>query len=178
MTLRSSDPVVDPAINLNFFENDLDLVAMREGVRFVDDIVMNGEWMQDIVGEDYPWPILCASDEAMNAMVLERSQTGFHPCGTCRLGQSITQGVVDGDCRVYGAKQLRVIDASLSSIIPDCRIQNVVCMVAKKATMPSRRRILSCMLEFQPSGPVSTLPLVRPNTSHVTEETKDAACHV
>jgi choline dehydrogenase len=88
--------------------------------------------MRDIVGEDYPWPMPRASDEAMNTVILERSQTGFHPCGTCRLGQSIIQGVVDGDRRVYGVKQLRVIDASLFPVVPDCYIQNAVYMVAEK----------------------------------------------
>jgi len=42
--------------------------------------------------------------------------------------------VVDGDYRVYGAKQLRVIDASLFPVIPDSRIQNVVYMVVEKGT--------------------------------------------
>jgi hypothetical protein len=50
---------------------------LREGVRFVDDIIVNGEGMKDLVGEDYPWPMPRASDEAMNKMILERSQTGF-----------------------------------------------------------------------------------------------------
>jgi choline dehydrogenase len=36
------------------FANGLDLVAMRGGVRFVDDILMNGDGMKDIIGEDYP----------------------------------------------------------------------------------------------------------------------------
>ena len=75
--LNSTDPFQQPNINLNFFSHDLDLVALREGIRFVDDIIVNGEGMKDLVGEDYPWPMPRASDEAMNKMILERSQTGF-----------------------------------------------------------------------------------------------------
>jgi choline dehydrogenase len=52
-------------------------VALREGVRFIDHILMHGEWMKDIIGEDYPWPMPRHSDEAMKKMILERSQTGF-----------------------------------------------------------------------------------------------------
>ncbi|RZL98603.1 MAG: flagellar motor protein MotB, partial [Pedobacter sp.] len=48
-----------------------------------------------------PWPMPRHSDEAMNKAILERSQTGFHPCGTCRLGKDIEQGVsavtIDGN---------------------------------------------------------------------------------
>lgn len=105
---------------------------MREGCRFVDDILTNGEGMKDIIGEDYPWPMPRNSDEAMNKAILERSQTGFHPCGTARLGLSIEQGVVDPSLRVHGTKNLRVIDASIIPVIPDCRIQNSVYMIGEK----------------------------------------------
>ncbi|KAF7888283.1 uncharacterized protein EAF02_002824 [Botrytis sinoallii] len=130
--LNSTNPLEQPIINLNFFSNDLDLVALREGCRYVDDILMNGDGMKDIIGEDYPWPMPRNSDEAMNKMILERSQTGFHPCGTARLGKSIEQGVVDSELRVFGVKNLRITDASVFPVIPDCRIQNAVYMVAER----------------------------------------------
>ncbi len=77
VTLNSTDPLEQPNINLNFFSNDLDLIAMREGVRFVDDIIMNGEGMKDIIESDFPWPMPRSSDEGMIKTILERSQTGF-----------------------------------------------------------------------------------------------------
>jgi hypothetical protein len=75
--LNSTNPLEQPFININFFSNDLDLIAMREGCRMVDDILSTGEGMKDIIGEDYPWPLPRQSDEAMNKAILERSQTGF-----------------------------------------------------------------------------------------------------
>ena len=75
--LRSASYLDQASINLNFFADDIDLVAMREGVRFIDDILMNGEAMKDLIGTDYPWPMPRASDEAMNRSILERSQTGY-----------------------------------------------------------------------------------------------------
>ncbi|KAL8827470.1 MAG: hypothetical protein Q9191_003164 [Dirinaria sp. TL-2023a] len=130
--LRSASYLDKPSISLNFFGNDMDLLAMREGVRFVDDILMNGEGMKDLIEADYPWPMPRASDEAMNRVILERSQTGFHACGTNRLSKEIEQGVVDPSLRVHGIKSLRVVDASVFPLIPDCRIQSVVYMVAEK----------------------------------------------
>ena len=135
--LRSSSYKDQPYINLNFFADDMDILTLREGVRFVDDILMNGEGMKDLIEADYPWPMPRASDEAMNRAILERSQTGFHPCGTNRLSQDIKQGVVDPGLRVHGVKNLRVIDASVFPLIPDCRIQNVVYMVAEKVCRPN-----------------------------------------
>ena len=130
--LRSADYREQPYINLNFMENDLDLIALREGVRMIDDILLHGDGMKDIIGADYPWPMPRASDEAMNQMILERLQTGFHPCGTCRISKDIQQGVIDPILKVHGVKKLRVVDASCFPLIPDCRIQNVVYMVAEK----------------------------------------------
>jgi hypothetical protein len=75
--LNSTNPLEQPFININFFSNDLDLIAMREGCRMVDDILSTGDGMKDIIGEDYPWPLPRHSDEAMNKAILERSQTGF-----------------------------------------------------------------------------------------------------
>ena len=40
--------------------------------------------------------------------------------------------MVDSQLKVHGIKYLRVIDASVFPIIPDCRIQNAVYMVAEK----------------------------------------------
>lgn len=132
VTLHSTDPLAQPKVNIGFFENHIDLVAMRQGVRFVDDLLMNGEGMKDILGEDYPWPMPRHSDEAMETMIKERSQTGFHPCGTLRMGKNIEQGVVDSKLKVFGVDKLRIIDASVIPVIPDCRIQNAVYMIGEK----------------------------------------------
>ncbi|KAG8418547.1 hypothetical protein J3459_012242 [Metarhizium acridum] len=73
------------------------------------------------------------SDEEMKRAVLDRSQTGSHPCGTARLSKSIHQGVVDSKLRVHGVKNLRIADASVIPVIPDCRIQNSVYMIGERA---------------------------------------------
>ncbi|KAK7750015.1 hypothetical protein SLS62_008007 [Diatrype stigma] len=133
VALDAADPLgAQPRINLNFFADDLDLLALREGVRWVDDVLAQGEGARDIVGADYPWPMPRTSDAAMNKMILERSQTGFHPCGSARMGRAVEHGVVDSRLRVFGVENLRVIDASVIPVIPDCRIQNSVYMIAEK----------------------------------------------
>ena len=75
--LNSANPLDQPFINLNFFSNDLDVMALREGIRYIDDILTTGDGMKDIIGEDYPWPMPRHSNAAMDKMILERSQTGF-----------------------------------------------------------------------------------------------------
>jgi len=132
VTLNSADPLEQPNINLNFFANDLDIIAMREGIRWTYDLLLKGDGFKDIVVDEYPWDMPLHSDEEMKRAVLERSQTAFHPTGTARLSKNIEQGVVDPELKVHGVKNLRLIDASVIPIIPDCRIQNSVYMIAEK----------------------------------------------
>ncbi|KAI1169913.1 hypothetical protein F4777DRAFT_158953 [Nemania sp. FL0916] len=133
VTLQSADPLVQPAINLNFFADELDIVGMRQGVRFTYDVLTKGEGFKDIVVGEYPWDMPLDDDAAMRHAVLDRCQTAFHPCGTARLSKDVGQGVVDSALRVHGVKNLRVADASVMPLIPTCRIQNAVYMVGEKA---------------------------------------------
>ncbi|KAJ5604352.1 hypothetical protein N7510_009506 [Penicillium lagena] len=130
--LNSSDPLEQANINLNYFNNDLDIIAIREGIRYSYDVLKNGEGFKDIIVDEYPWEMPLDDESLMKRTVLDRSQTSFHPCGTTRLSKNIDQGVVDPSLKVHGIKNLRVADASVIPVIPDCRIQNSVYMVAEK----------------------------------------------
>jgi choline dehydrogenase-like flavoprotein len=130
--LNSSDPLVQQNINLNLFANDLDIIAMHEGIRFSYDVLTKGEEFKDLVVSEYPWEMPLHSNDEMKRAVLDRCQTAFHPCGTARLSQSIEQGAVDPKLKVHGIKNLRVADASIIPVIPDCRIQNSVYMIGEK----------------------------------------------
>lgn len=132
VTLNSADPLVQPNINLNFLANELDIIALREGIRFAYDVLTKGEGFKDLVISQYPWDMPFHSNELMRTSVQDRVQTSFHPCGTNRLSKNIDQGVVDPQLKVHGVNKLRVIDASVTPVIPDCRIQNHVYMIGEK----------------------------------------------
>ncbi|KAJ5598345.1 hypothetical protein N7537_008429 [Penicillium hordei] len=139
VTLNSADPLQQPNINLNYFNNDLDIIALREGIRYTYDVLKNGPGFKDIIEDEYPWEMPLHDDNLMKMAVLDRSQTSFHPCGTARLSKNIQQGVVDPNLKVHGIKNLRVIDASVIPVIPDCRIQNSVYMVGEKGADAIKR---------------------------------------
>jgi choline dehydrogenase len=48
------------------------------------------------------------------------------------MSKKIEDGVVNSQLKVHGIQRLRIIDASVFPVIPDCRIQNAVYMVAEK----------------------------------------------
>jgi choline dehydrogenase-like flavoprotein len=58
------------------------------------------------------------------------------------MGKDIYHGVVDSKLRVYGVQNLRVIDASVIPVIPDCRIQNSVYMIGEKVSARNARPFL------------------------------------
>ncbi|KID98709.1 glucose-methanol-choline oxidoreductase, partial [Metarhizium majus ARSEF 297] len=91
------------------------------------------------VRDEYPWEMPLHDDDAIKRTVLDRCQTSFPPCGTARLSEDIQQGVVDPGLGVHGVKNLRVVDASVIPVIPDCRIQNSVYMVAEKGADAIKR---------------------------------------
>lgn len=126
VTLNSADPLMQPNINLNFLADDLDIIALREGIRFTYDVLTKGDGFKDLVVSQYPWDMPLDSDELMTTAIQDRVQTSFHPCGTARLSKNIDQGVVDPQLKVHGVNNLRVIDASVTPVIPDCRPQNHV----------------------------------------------------
>lgn len=147
VTLRSANFEDQPYINLNFLEHPVDVVGLREGVRFIDDVLLRGDGMTDVITGEYPEQLPRHSDDLMHRKLLERVSTGYRtrliflvempltfldPCGSCRMGRTIEEGVVNGRLKVFGVQGLRVVDASVMPVIPDGRIQSPVYMIAEK----------------------------------------------
>ncbi|KAK5991966.1 Pyranose dehydrogenase 3 [Cladobotryum mycophilum] len=131
--LKSTDISQQPVINLNHLAEEVDVASLREGMRFIHEVLMKGDGMRDLIFGEHPEP-LPESDKDFNDLISRQVTTGYDACGTCRMGNDIMNGVVDSHLRVFGANNLRVIDASVFPIIPDASIQSAVYMVAEKGT--------------------------------------------
>jgi choline dehydrogenase-like flavoprotein len=73
-------------------------------------------------------------------IVKERLFTCFHPAGSCAMLPKESGGVVDSELKVYGTKNLRVVDASIFPLEPSGNIQAAVYAVAEKAADLIRAR--------------------------------------
>ena len=74
------------------------------------------------------------SDAGLDAHIAATGITVHHPLGTCRMGVNGDEmAVVDGELRVRGIENLRMIDASVMPDLIGGNINAAVIMIAEKA---------------------------------------------
>ncbi len=108
--LGSSDAADAPLIDPNFLDDSRDIAVLREGVRLSHRIV-NAPPMQAFGPKDRH-PVDLNDDDALDHLLRERSDSVYHPVGTCRMG-SDEDAVVDPTLRFRGLDSLWIADASV-----------------------------------------------------------------
>ncbi|MFL5966571.1 MAG: GMC family oxidoreductase [Gaiellaceae bacterium] len=134
VSLTSSDPGVQPLIELNFAADPEDLRRLREGVRLAWEIAQQEELARYVEHVALLTDETVGSDDALAAYVRATVTTQFHPCGTVRMGPADdAMAVVDQHCRVRGIENLRVVDASIMPTIPRANINLTCIMIGEHA---------------------------------------------
>lgn len=130
ITLRSNDPLAAPRIEPNYLADEDDLTTLLEGVKLVRQIAQASA-LSPYRGEEV-WPGQDAkNDAALAAFIRSRSETLYHPVGTCKMGTD-PMAVVDANLRVRGVAGLRVVDASIFPAQTNGHPNAVVIAVAEK----------------------------------------------
>src|SRR5256714_212599 len=141
--LRSINPLDTPEINFHSFHevskpdranDDADLAAVADGVRFVRDIAKRSWYVKN---EFYPgFDQVPPDDEAAIKDWIRREAWGHHACGTCRMGPDGDENaVLDSRFRVREVEGLRVVDASIFPKIPGYFIVTNIYMASEKAAV-------------------------------------------
>jgi choline dehydrogenase len=134
VSLRSTDPTAPPAICFNYMADPQDRADMRAGVRLLREILAQKALDPYRGVEIYPGPE-ARSDEAIDAFVRQALETCYHPVGTCKMGHaSDPMAVVDGELRVHGLEQLRVVDASIMPSIISGNTNAPTIAIAERAS--------------------------------------------
>lgn len=126
VTLRSNDPTAKPWIRHDYLSDPDDVRVMLEGLRMTLDIAGRPA-LAPYCREPFVHPA-SASDEDLLAHLRRRASTLYHPTGTCAMG-----AVVDGELRVRGLEDLRVVDASVMPEIPRGNTNAPTIAVAERA---------------------------------------------
>jgi choline dehydrogenase-like flavoprotein len=77
-------------------------------------------------------------DLPLEAFIREHADGGYHPAGSCRMGNGPLD-VVDHQLKVRGIAGLRVVDASVMPDIVAGGLNATVVMIAEKAADMVRR---------------------------------------
>lgn len=128
--LASSNPLDAPLIHPNFLDHPDDADALLKGVRLSQRIMSSPAMAPYAQAETHP--ALHLNDDELLTEIRRRSDTVYHPVGTCRMG-SDDSSVVDAQLRVRGMSRLRVIDASVMPTLIGGNTSAPTMMIAEKA---------------------------------------------
>jgi 4-pyridoxate dehydrogenase len=141
VTLKSADPRDHLRIKQNFLLAEKDKRALRRGLHMVREIGAQKALQHFIDKEVGPDPANW-SDEALDSHIAEIGITVHHPACTCRMGPATDpMAVVDPSLKVIGARNLRVVDASVMPDLVGGNINAPVIMIAEKAADLFRGRM-------------------------------------
>jgi choline dehydrogenase-like flavoprotein len=130
LALASADPLAAPSIDPNFLGHPDDLDAMVDGFKLTRKL-MDAPILAGIrTGEVYTEGI--HSDAEIREELKKRSDTIYHPIGTCKMG-SDAMAVVDSHLRVRGLEGLRVVDASIMPTLIGGNTTAPTLMIGEKA---------------------------------------------
>jgi choline dehydrogenase len=133
LSLMSSDPAVQPKINLNYCSEAEDERRLMEGVRLAWKVLRSepmANSYQRIAGLSEK---IVGSDELLKGYMRANIGTYCHASGTAPIGpDGDSNAVLAHKCRVRGTENLYVVDASVFPIIPSAVPNLTVMMLGER----------------------------------------------
>ena len=130
VALQSKDPAAAPKIDPRFLEDPDDVEVMVKGFkltrRILDAPALAAANTRDLYAQGVE------TDEQIRRSLRERSDTIYHPAGTCKMGVDAL-AVVDPQLRVRGVERLRVADASIMPTLVGGNTNAPSIMIGEKA---------------------------------------------
>ncbi len=133
LTLASADPDAAPVIHQRFCEDERDLSRLAGCYRDVLRFARTKPIADLVESVDFPRggnP----TDEEIAGLVRRFAGSGYHPCGTAKMGPaSDPMAVVDSHGRCHYLDGLAVADASIMPFVPRANTNLTCIMIGEKA---------------------------------------------
>lgn len=132
--IQSTNPFLQPLIDPRYCSNPLDCQILVEGLLFNNKLI-NTTSMKLLEPGLYAPFFPDATAETLMPAIRSGLRTEFHGTGTTSMLPLSLGGVVDTHLRVYGTKNLRVVDAGLIPLVPAAHLQAAVYAIAEKVCL-------------------------------------------
>jgi choline dehydrogenase len=131
---KNSDPFDKPLINPNYLDAEEDKRVVVAGLKLSRKLMHSKALSQYFDYEVYPG-LDKQSDEELLQIARERGTTTYHQMGTCRMGPKTDEtAVVDNTLKVYGLKNIRVIDASIMPTMLSANLHSGATLIGEKGS--------------------------------------------
>ncbi|KAH8679004.1 GMC oxidoreductase-domain-containing protein [Tricladium varicosporioides] len=122
--IKSENPFIQPEIDPRYCSNPLDCQILVEALLFNN----------QLLGPVPYYPFLPdATAESLMPAINSGIRTEFHGTGSTSMLPLEHGGVVDPHLRVYGTRNLRIVDAGIIPLVPAAHLQAPVYAIAEKA---------------------------------------------
>jgi choline dehydrogenase len=133
LRLASADPRDQPHLDYRYLEDPWDRQRMVESIRLCQRLLEHPASRSIVDSWIAPTSRDLASDEALEAWLLENVSTAQHTSGTCKMGpESDPFAVVDQHCRVRGLSGLRVADLSVAPNVVRANTNATAIMIGER----------------------------------------------
>jgi choline dehydrogenase len=132
--IQSTNPFLQPLINPRYCSNPLDCQVLVEALLFNNQLVDTISMRLLEPGPYAPF-FSNATAETLMPAIQSGLRTEFHGTGTTSMLPLNLGGVVDTNLRVYGTKNLRIVDAGIIPLVPAAHLQAPVYAIAEKVSL-------------------------------------------
>ncbi|KZT10003.1 GMC oxidoreductase [Laetiporus sulphureus 93-53] len=130
--IQSADPKVAPLIDPHYFEESVDLDIIVEATKFARKVAQTEPFKSITVQEVVPGPSVI-TDEQLRDTVRNNLSTIWHTVGSASMLPEDKGGAVDATLKVYGTKNIRIVDLSVIPLPIASHTQTVAYAIAEQA---------------------------------------------
>ncbi|KDQ20011.1 hypothetical protein BOTBODRAFT_62375 [Botryobasidium botryosum FD-172 SS1] len=130
--ITSKSPADQPALDPHVFEQSEDLDMILEMLKYIRKLT-KADPLKGIVVKEISPGAEYVSDNQLREFIRGYSASVWHTAGSCSMLPKEKGGVVDTQLRVYGTKNLRVVDLSILPLHIMAPTQATVYAIAEKA---------------------------------------------